>query len=222
MSRTKFNLGICRRIFFWTACPFSVGSCFQSRLPAICQGSQSDSLSAPRPRVVPFDVQVIPSCFDSRSFSARSPAGTASPAQAASLALRVGVGCQPWFYRRLRGLQLSPVMRGGIQLGQVLNPTRDTKRFDTLPRPLGTSRPQRLQPILVRLDLKWPLLRSMPLAHSPSAHRMPLLSSTASRSTPQSSAPTSAGPSPVSSPPLSVSDNKTGTAPAECHPPPHS
>ena len=91
-------------------------------LPAIYPGSQYDSLSAPRARVVPFDVQVKFSGFDFRSFSARSPAETASLRQAAALALWVGFGCQPWFYWRLRGLQLSPVMRGGIQLGQVLSP----------------------------------------------------------------------------------------------------
>jgi hypothetical protein len=91
-------------------------------LPAIFQGSQHDSLSALRARVVPLDVQVNPSSFDSRSFSSRSPAETTSRPQAAVLALWVGFGCQPWFYWRLRGLQLSPVMRGGIWLGKVLSP----------------------------------------------------------------------------------------------------
>src|SRR3990172_4260729 len=123
MSRTKFNLGICRRIFSWTACaPSPLG--VASHLGCLPSSAGCNLTLSPRPRVrvVPSDVQVNPSCFDSRSFSARSPAETASLPQAAALAVWVGFGCQPWFYWRLRGLQLSPVMRGGIQLGKVLSP----------------------------------------------------------------------------------------------------
>src|SRR5262245_46503407 len=106
MSRTNFNFGGWPSIVSWTACPFCVGSCLQ-----LLGSSATFSLRCAQPLWFPVGAWVY---LSFRFLPLVVVPETLSLLRFAWLADWVAI-CQPGFYWRLKGLQLSLVVRGGIQ-----------------------------------------------------------------------------------------------------------